>query len=221
MSTEINIEINNTKLKCIDEAKYLGIVIDSKLVWNSHINNICKKISQINCIFYRIRDVLSLKILRNLYYAFIYPYLTYGIEIWSSTSAKNINNITKCQKRIIRTIMFETKLAHTSPYFIYVRILPIQLIIRMKIAEYMHKIFYNNNKNNANINIRTNYGNIITRNTGKFFIQRSNTTKHLKFITNTGPRIWNTLPSEITDNKSYNSFKISLKNYLYEKISEE
>ena len=39
-----NLEINNTTLKPLDHAKFLGMWIDENLNWNYHINKLISKI---------------------------------------------------------------------------------------------------------------------------------------------------------------------------------
>ena len=38
-------------------------------------------------IFYKIRSKLPLSILRNIYFAVVYPHIVYGIEIYANTSS--------------------------------------------------------------------------------------------------------------------------------------
>jgi len=44
-------------------------------------------------IFYKIRSKLPLSILRNIYFAFVYPHILYGIEIYANTSSIHLKKI--------------------------------------------------------------------------------------------------------------------------------
>ena len=59
--------------------KYLGILIDSNLSWKSYIDRICKKIKRSVGMLSKLRYYVPLKILANLYYTLIYPFLTYMV----------------------------------------------------------------------------------------------------------------------------------------------
>ena len=45
--------IENTQIKSVSSATYLGVTIDSKLSWNNHIQRITSKANQVNALFYR------------------------------------------------------------------------------------------------------------------------------------------------------------------------
>ena len=56
--------------------KYLG--------WKSHIDSICRKIKSSIGMLSKLRYV-PLKILVDLYYTLIYPFLTYDLIVWGNT----------------------------------------------------------------------------------------------------------------------------------------
>ena len=62
-------------------AKYLGIIIDVKFNWIEHLTYIKNKISKAIGIMYKTRQYLNKSSLVNLYYSYVYPYLTYCIEV--------------------------------------------------------------------------------------------------------------------------------------------
>ena len=80
--------------------KYLGILIDSNLSWKFHIDSICKKIKKSIGIFSKLRYFVPLKILVNLYYALIYPFLTYGLIVWGNTYSTTLQPLFILQKRL-------------------------------------------------------------------------------------------------------------------------
>ena len=82
-SDDINMDIimDNHMLTKVNSIKYLGIIVDHKLNWIDHITYVKAKISKEIGIMYKARRHLSKHSLRNLYYAYIYPYLTYCVEV--------------------------------------------------------------------------------------------------------------------------------------------
>ena len=58
-----------------------------------------QKIIKFIGLFYKMRNILPCKILRQMYYAFVYPHILYGIEIYANACQsiwKNcVNSITK------------------------------------------------------------------------------------------------------------------------------
>ena len=73
--------IDNHDLTQVNSAKYLGVIIDHKLNWIEHISYVKSKISKGIGIMYKARQFLTKKALLMLYQAYIYPYMTYCIEV--------------------------------------------------------------------------------------------------------------------------------------------
>ena len=91
--------IDNKELIKVESAKYLGVIIDRKLNWIDHITYVKNKISKCIGIMYKARQFLSKRALLDLYYAYIYPYMTYCIEVWGCASQTQLNCIFLLQKK--------------------------------------------------------------------------------------------------------------------------
>jgi len=53
-----------------ESAKLLGVVLDSTLNWELHIQNVCTRLSRVVCLLRHLRNLLPNNILRNSYFAF-------------------------------------------------------------------------------------------------------------------------------------------------------
>ena len=93
----ITIKYNDVELENTDSIEYLGVVLDSQLLWNDHIHHVRNKIClSIGCIR-RIKHLLPRKILVNLYYSLILPHIDYCCTAWGSCSKRNIIQDCKIQ----------------------------------------------------------------------------------------------------------------------------
>lgn len=72
-----DIFLYQSKIKKVDEMKYLGLIIDKDLTWNSHINSVIKKVSPYVGLFRRISFICSDNVKKLLYYAFFYSNIIY------------------------------------------------------------------------------------------------------------------------------------------------
>ena len=79
---------------------------------------------------YKARRYLNKVSLKNLYYAYIYPYFTYCIEVWGSAAKCHVNSLFLLQKKIIRIMTFSPYLAHTAPIFIDLAIVATDIHVR-------------------------------------------------------------------------------------------
>jgi hypothetical protein len=61
-------------------------MIDDELKWTVHIDHVCKSIIKSTNIFYKLRTFVPVRTYyRTLYYAFVYPHLLYGVELYANT----------------------------------------------------------------------------------------------------------------------------------------
>ncbi|CAG5092705.1 Similar to X-element\ORF2: Probable RNA-directed DNA polymerase from transposon X-element (Drosophila melanogaster) [Cotesia congregata] len=103
----LTININNTIIEPKTNAKYLGVILDNKLTYVSHINKACSNAKSIKHILYPLighRSKLSIKNKLILYKSMIKPILLYAAPIWSSASNININKIKTIENKILRMI---------------------------------------------------------------------------------------------------------------------
>ena len=123
--------------------KLLGVYLDEYLTFNHHVNTLCNKLSKSLYCINRVKNMLSLKALRLLYFALFHPHINYCPIILNCTSTKNKSRIQKLQKKAIRTITKSSFKAHTEPLFEQNRILTFDNLIHLQSSLFMHSYVYN------------------------------------------------------------------------------
>ena len=108
-----NIQINGSNIEFVENFVFLGITINNKLNWNSHIKKVTNKISKTVGILNKLRSFLPSGVLQTIYNTLILPHMTYGILSWG----RHTNAIHTIQKRAIRIIAASKYNAHTGPLF--------------------------------------------------------------------------------------------------------
>jgi hypothetical protein len=91
--------INNTVINEVPSTKFLGIYIDSKLSWKTHINNKANQILRVVSLPARLKHLLPSPILRTIYNSLILPHLIYSITAWGNVHSKEINRLQVLQKK--------------------------------------------------------------------------------------------------------------------------
>ena len=99
---EMSIKINDVSLERCTSYKYLGMVMDEKLKWNFHIDYISKKISKGCGALAKLRNCVSMNVLKNVYHALVHSYLRYGILIWGHAAQSILDPIQVLANRAIR-----------------------------------------------------------------------------------------------------------------------
>ena len=104
--------INGSNIEFGENFRFLGITINNKLNWNSHMNEVTNKISTtVGILNKTIRSFLPSSVLQTIYNTLILPHLIYGILAWG----RHTNAIHTIQKIAIRIIAASIYNAHTEP----------------------------------------------------------------------------------------------------------
>ena len=88
-------------------SKYLGVIINEKLSWNPHIDEVIKKSNKtlgfIKRNFYKSNKKIKLK----CYLTLVRPILEYAASVWDPSTKENIKRLEQTQKRAVRFITNE------------------------------------------------------------------------------------------------------------------
>ena len=233
---KITLKIQKKAITEKDHVKYLGIMIDSGLTWQSHIDLVSKKISRAIGMLYKIRPFVNKQTLIMLYYSLIFPHINYAIEIWGSSQEINLNRILILQKRALRMIShLDIRLENfafcpSDPLFYKHNIHKVHDIFILRIAKFIYNCLTKNTPANFhqwfketslihNHNTRSKYVDInISTTTRTLFVPSARTTYYgLKLTKVQGPKIWNKSPASIrVENLVFSSFIKKLKIYFLE-----
>ena len=99
-----NVMMNQEKISCCLNLKYLGLFIDEHLDFRKHLTYIEAKLARAVGILYKCKAYFSTKILRMLYFSLMYPHLTHGIILWGSSLKRHVKKIEVLQNKAIRGI---------------------------------------------------------------------------------------------------------------------
>ena len=74
-----------------------------------------------------------------VYYAIIYPHLTYCIITWGGACSSTLLSLFSLQKKIVRIITYSDYTAHSAPIFHSLRILPLEFIYNYSLGLTFYK----------------------------------------------------------------------------------
>ena len=81
-STLYAIVVDGQEVRRVKISKYLGMMVDDKLVWDQHVDYIFSKITRNIGILNRIRHIIPQESLPILYHTLIKPYFRYCSIVW-------------------------------------------------------------------------------------------------------------------------------------------
>jgi hypothetical protein len=99
------LKINNEAIEFVEEIKYLGIIIDKKLDFNSHLDYVCKKINKKYHMLRRLKMKLTTESMIILYNSLIGPHIDYCSTILFLLNDTQLKKIQKIQNKIMRLIL--------------------------------------------------------------------------------------------------------------------
>ena len=218
------VKINNSPLESCDSYKYLGVIIDKKLNWELHVKHITPKIAKACGALARLRNFVSIDILKEVYYALIHSYLRYGILIWGNASNSVLQPLQTLLNKAVR-IMVSAPFGNIdlNPAYEYLKLLDIPQIFFLETGKHHFKFVKGLLPTQIGNYFSTSIDNPIQHTYGlrsqsrndppRIFSQSKTGEKAIQFK---GSQIWNILPPDIKSCESFSKFKTAYKKFLLE-----
>ena len=99
--------INNVPVKRVPFHKHLGLILDSKLDFNEHINTVLSKVNKMITLLRKFQHILLRHSLLTIYKTFIRPHLDYGDVIYDKVFNQSFH-------KKLESIQYNATLAMTS-----------------------------------------------------------------------------------------------------------
>ena len=198
--------------------KLLGVLIDSELKFDAHVNSLCKKASSKISALARQCAILPFCRRKMLMNAFFSSQFSFCPLVWMFCSRAMNSKINNLHYRALRIVYrddistFEELLQKDRSVTVHHRNLQFLAIEMFKVDKglapsFMANIFYDNaNRNSENVSANT-------RSRVRFYNPSNPRTRNygLETLRCLGPKIWELLPSEIQNASSLELFKTKIK----------
>ena len=131
-----------TAITKVKDAKFLGVIVDETLSWDTRIKVMENKISKNLGILYKARPFLNSSSLKTLYFSFIHSYLNYCNIAWGSTNFCRLEKLYSKQKHACRIICNENRYTSAKPLMIKNGILNVYQLNIYQVLVLMYKIIH-------------------------------------------------------------------------------
>ena len=196
-----DIYMNNIKIDYASSTKFLGVIIDDKLKFNLHINEINNKISKNIGVIYKLRQYIQTSTLVNVYRSIIECYLNYCNIIFGNSFETHVSPLFISQKKVLRIMTYHPPLAHSNQIFLDLKLLKVCDLYKYNLGIYMWK---NIDKFSQNFRI-----NPMNTRSGDYYapsFQRIPLTQN-QSIMYQAPIIWENIPLSVRNSVSIASLK--------------
>ena len=145
-----------------------------------------------------------------MYYSLVQSHIVYGIALWGSGSAKNLDKILKLQKRAVRYMCGLNRFSHCSTYFKELGILTVPSLYVLEVCLYARKRMNQMKRVGDNHEHDTRMKNDVA-------IPIHRTSRFESKPSFQGTRFYKRLPKNIREIESYKEFKKTLKAFLLDR----
>ena len=207
------------------------------MVFTSTITNIIKKLQPVIQKLRYANKLLPTHIMKQQYYTHAYPHLIGSVTIWGTEDQrkKYIQPLIRTQKKLIRIIKNLPPRTHTKPLMAELNILNITNLYILRVCAEAHPFIHQTAQNNRP---EHNHSYLWTAQIHEYPTRQSQQKQHLyipnthsksktkpkhdaEHLTQRYTKIWNTLPLTLRQDRSLDSFKTKLKQYLQKKQNNE
>ena len=78
----LDLHVNNNAIEKVDNFNFLGLHLNTRLTWHTHVSEISKKISRAVGIIKKMQWIFPTEILLAIYNALVLPHINYCILSW-------------------------------------------------------------------------------------------------------------------------------------------
>ena len=136
---EITIKLNDQPIKEVSETKFLGVWIDTKLNWTSHLNKLFIKLNQSIGLIRKGKNFLDTHSLRILYFAQFQSHLNYGLSIWGNMiSSTSLNKLQRLQNTCVTLL---GKNQTTEDIYKKLKIMRVDQLIKLENCKFAYKMY--------------------------------------------------------------------------------
>ena len=227
---QININVQEdgvTKyIQTTSKMKILGVIIDDKLTWESHIKKIRRQTHNTITNIARTSNVLPITSRRTLYDALVTPHFNYCDVVWDGTTKKWANELQKSGNFAAKALLGRRKSSSATAALNRLDMMPLCEKRKVHLGVFIHKIVNHNGPKETTIRYmsqmeRSHGYRTRTATRGDFKTLSHHTTKFDSSTLQRATRCWNSIPLNIRQIETTSSFKRAFQKSLLTKYQKE
>jgi hypothetical protein len=213
------VSLAGTQVELVKSIKFLGCVVDERLLWSEHIAYVCKKMSQGLAMLRCVYKLFPVWVKKLIYFAYVYPFMCYCVSIWGNAAHVHISRVIVLQKKSIRLMLGLHPLDHVKPHAKSHKLLLFSEKRNCSLAIFAYRNFaFGENRNlfvSGNFNLLSSLNNIVTRCTDScnYFLPFVRTSFRKKSVVYRSVIVWNQLSPNVKCLSNVNIVKKHLTNF--------
>ena len=197
-------------LPVVSQTKYLGLIVDDRLTWNSHVTHICKTSRQVIGALWRNRKCLSLQSKRMAYTSMVESRIRYGCSaFFSSLSKANEERLQRLCNLALRAVYNLTSRTRMTPVYAEHNLLRVHQLLRETVCSLVYRCLHSTMEQPL---ISALFGDFVTptragqtRGSQQHLLQLPSRTRPVSL---SAARVWNSLPPDARNITSPSSSRV-------------
>ena len=194
-----SVDIANAQISYSEQIKIIGVTIDKKLSFNSHVTNICQESNFHIRALRHIRPHLDQATANTLACSIIHSRMDYCNSLLHGTSAHNINRLQLIQNRLARVTCRAPGRSSATELLKRLHWLPVKHRIDYKIATITHKVIHDESPSYLRqcITMHKPSRNLRSTNKSLLVIPTTTTNADSRAFHVSAPTVWNYFPDPL------------------------
>lgn len=209
------LSINGEVIQRTNSEKYLGLILDSNLTWNAHLQHVKNKLSSLVGSLHKIVRCIPSKARLLIYNSLVKPHLLYLLEIWGNASKTSLKPVQILQNRIIKILHHYNYLTTTTTIYKETKLLNIKQLYTYCTCILIYKILHNHIHSQIKFEMKIKTNKYATRRASHLALPNTRTNYGKNNLTFRGAQLYNKLPKAVKEATSLNIFKKKLFIHIY------
>ena len=198
--------------------KYLGLIVDHKLTFVSHIDYIKKKITKRIGAMYKSKNLLPLKYRKMFANSLMLPHFDYLDIIWNKTTKTKLTELDVLYKKVAKVALNYDMLESSKKVYEDMNWLPLHLRRQLHMTTYVYKILNGNSPPQFIDKFAYISGGSREGENCNLYTNKCKSHKQFFYL---GAKCWNLLPQPLRQAESPKAFSNILKNSLLNSIKSD
>jgi len=213
-----HVNVAGTSVNFSPTIKTLGVIVDSNLTFDSHVQTLCK-----SCYYHiralrHIRSSITTDTAKSIACAIVGSRLDYANSLLFGISNANLSKLQRVQNTLARTVLNSNLQSMDSGSALkHLHWLPVNYRIQFKIASLTYKILSTQQPVYL-YSLLSNYlptRSLRSSNSNLLTASRVSSVIGSRAFRHCAPKIWNSLPLDVRLSKSVSTFRSKLKTYFF------